>query len=103
MRLPIAALAATSPAAIALGGATAPAEPGRAAAKKITARGVDGVKLGLRHTTLRQRGLVGPIRQGCVLGGPNNRSAKPRPPPQGRFPPRQRGPRRRAATGERSG
>jgi hypothetical protein len=60
---------------IAIGAAVAPAQTG-APAKKITPSGVGGVKLGKTHAKLRQQGLVGKIRQGCELGGPNTRSAR---------------------------
>jgi hypothetical protein len=62
--------------AVALGAAVAPAETGIAPAKKITPRGVDGVRLGKTHAGLREQGLVGRIRRGCELGGPNTRSAR---------------------------
>jgi hypothetical protein len=61
--------------AVAIGAAVAPAETG-APPKKITPSGVDGVKLGKTHASLRQQGLVGKIRRGCELGGPNTRSAR---------------------------
>lgn len=63
--------------AVALGIAEAPAKTGSAApAKRITARGVDGVKLGATHRSLRRAGRVGRIRHGCELGGPTTRSAR---------------------------
>ncbi|MEA2423277.1 MAG: hypothetical protein QOF55_2376 [Thermoleophilaceae bacterium] len=43
---------------------------------KITPSGVDGVKLGSTFTSLRQQGLVGKIKHGCELGGPNTRGAR---------------------------
>ena len=49
---------------------------GGAAPKKITPSGVDGVKLGKTHKALRNAGLVGKLRKGCELGGPNTRGAK---------------------------
>jgi hypothetical protein len=61
--------------AIALGAANAPADTVHAAAAKITASGVDGVKLGKGYTALRRQKLIGKIRHGCELGGPNTRSA----------------------------
>ena len=71
-----ACLLAASVAVVAVGVANAPAETGSsAAAKKITATGVDGVKLGATHTSLRNAGLVGRIHRGCELGGPRTRSA----------------------------
>jgi hypothetical protein len=47
-----------------------------AAPKKVTADGVGKVKLGATHASLREQGLVGPLRPGCELGGSNTRSAK---------------------------
>jgi hypothetical protein len=62
---------------------TAGAVAGPAAApKKITARGVDGVKLGRTFRALRQDGLVGPIRPGCQLAE-NTRSARLKAPLKG--------------------
>jgi hypothetical protein len=62
--------------AVALAGASAPTQTGHAAAvAKITPTGVDGVKLGMNYRTLRRRNLIGHIRRGCELGGPNTRSA----------------------------
>jgi hypothetical protein len=63
-------------AALAVGGAVAPAQTGPAAAKRITRSGVDGVKLRDTFQDLRNRGLVGRIRHGCPLGGPRTRSAR---------------------------
>src|SRR3954470_7447239 len=54
-----------------------------AALKKITARGVDGVKLGATYQHLRANHLIGKIRPGCELGGPNTRSAPLRAPLRG--------------------
>jgi hypothetical protein len=54
-----------------------------AALKKVTASGVGGVKLGMTYRQLRARHLVGPIRPGCELGGPNTRSAALRAPLRG--------------------
>jgi len=59
------------------------AVPAFAAQKVVTPRGVDGVTLGARFTTLHARGLVGPIGPGCEAAGPNARSASLRPPLQG--------------------
>lgn len=47
-----------------------------AAPKKITAEGVGKVKLGATHASLREQGLVGVLRPGCELGGPQTRSAR---------------------------
>jgi hypothetical protein len=71
-------------ATLAIGGATAPAHTGSAsAAKKITAAGVGGVKVGKTFKELHDKGLIGPLRKGCELGGPNTRSAKLKTPLKG--------------------
>jgi hypothetical protein len=54
-----------------------------AAAAKVTAAGVDGVKLGETYAQLRAHHLVGPIGKGCELAGPNARSASLRAPLKG--------------------
>jgi hypothetical protein len=64
---------------ILLGVAAAPA----AAPKKITPAGVDGVKLGMTFAQLRTAHLVGKLRPGCELAGPNARSARLRAPLKG--------------------
>lgn len=64
-------------ATLALGTASA------ATPKKITAAGVDGVKLGMTYTHLRAAGLVGKIGPGCELAGPQARSARLRAPLRG--------------------
>lgn len=70
--------------ALAAGATAATGAPGHAAAaKKITRSGVDGVKLGMTYAQLRADGLVGPLRPGCELGGPNTRSARLRAPLRG--------------------
>jgi hypothetical protein len=69
--------------ALAIGPASAPGKPARAAAKKITAAGVDGVKLGMTFQELRAAGLVGRLRPGCELGGPDTRSARLKAPLEG--------------------
>lgn len=51
--------------------------------QKITSAGVGDVKLGRTYTSLRVAGLVGKIRSGCPLAGPNTRSAPLRLPLQG--------------------
>jgi hypothetical protein len=51
--------------------------------QKITAEGVGKLKVGMKHKRARELGLVGPIRQGCELGGPNTRSARLKPPLKG--------------------
>jgi hypothetical protein len=54
-----------------------------AAPKKITRNGVGQVKLGMTFQELRDKGLVGRLRRGCELGGPNTRSARLRSPLSG--------------------
>jgi hypothetical protein len=53
------------------------------APKKITRDGVGQVKLGMTFQELREKGLVGRLRAGCELGGPNTRSARLRSPLRG--------------------
>ncbi len=74
--------AAVAVGAVGVGAAAAPIG-GAAAAKKITPSGVGGVKLGKTYAQLRDQELVGKIRKGCELGGPNTRSAPLRPPLKG--------------------
>ena len=54
-----------------------------AAPQKITKNGVGQVKLGMTFQELRDKGLVGKLRPGCELGGPNTRSARLRSPLRG--------------------
>src|SRR5947208_9939368 len=81
-RLPVVA----STAALVLGGGVAAAiadtsdHPG---AQKITASGVGEVELGTTFKSLHRRDLVGKLRHGWELGGPNTRSAKLRRPLEG--------------------
>ncbi|HEV7807624.1 MAG TPA: hypothetical protein VGO80_17525 [Solirubrobacteraceae bacterium] len=63
--------------------ATAPALTVRAMPKRITALGVGAVKLGATYTSLRAAGLVGRLRPGCELAGPQSRSASLRAPLRG--------------------
>jgi hypothetical protein len=79
---------------VAIGSVAAPAEIGPAAAKRITPSSVDGVKIGMTHQQLRQRGLVGKIRRGCELGGPDTRSARLLAPLRGQVNYTQRNPRK---------
>ena len=65
--------------ALALGPAAATA----AAPQKITFKGVGQVKLGKTHKQLREQGLVGKLRKGCELGGPDTRTARLRSPLRG--------------------
>jgi hypothetical protein len=53
------------------------------APQKITRNGVGQVKLGMTFQELREKGLVGKLRPGCELGGPNTRSARLRSPLRG--------------------
>jgi hypothetical protein len=53
------------------------------APQKITAAGVGDVKLGMRYTQLRDEQLVGALRPGCELAGPQARSARLRLPLKG--------------------
>lgn len=73
------ALVATAVAVLALGPAAAIA----AAPKKITSKGVGQVKLGKTFTQLRQQHLVGLLRDGCELSGPNTKFSKLRSPLRG--------------------
>jgi hypothetical protein len=54
-----------------------------AAPKHITPRGVGRVKLHATHASLKAKGLVGPMRPGCNLSGPNAKAAKLRAPLKG--------------------
>jgi hypothetical protein len=66
------------------GAALAGAEPtARIAAKKITAEGVGQVKLGMTFQEAREKRLIGKLRPGCELGGPETRSARLRSPLRG--------------------
>jgi hypothetical protein len=74
-------LVSTSAAVVAAGAAIAFA----ATSAKITASGVGKVKIGKTYTELHNAGLVGRIRPGCELGGPNTRSAKLKAPLKGQV------------------
>jgi hypothetical protein len=63
--------------------AVSAAAPAATSSTKITGSGAGGVKLGATYKSLRSKGLVGKIRQGCELGGPNTRSARLRSPLRG--------------------
>lgn len=69
--------------ALALVPAAAPGDAGRTALKKITPAGVGQVKLGKTFRQLRDAGLVGRLRPGCELSGPNVRFARLKPPLSG--------------------
>jgi hypothetical protein len=55
-----------------------------ATAKKITPKGVDGVKIGRTFRALRDEGLVGRLRPGCQLAE-NTRSARLKAPLKGQV------------------
>ncbi len=52
-------------------------------AQPITRSGVGAVELGDTYKSLHRRDLVGKLRHGCELGGPNTRSARLRSPLEG--------------------
>ncbi len=76
-------LAATALLSLAFGAAVAPAETSRRADQKITSAGVGKVKVGRTFRSLRAAGLVGKLRPGCELGGPQTRSARLKAPLKG--------------------
>ena len=63
--------------------AVSAAAPAATSSTKITGSGAGAVKLGATYKSLREKGLVGKIRQGCELGGPNTRGAALRKPLSG--------------------
>jgi hypothetical protein len=63
--------------------AAAPAETSRHAAATFNGKRAGDVRLGAKFTSLRAAGLVGRLRPGCELGGPNTRSAKLKAPLKG--------------------
>jgi hypothetical protein len=73
------AIAATAVAVLALGPAAATA----AAPQKITGKGVGQVKLGKTFQQMRDKHLVGVLRDGCELSGPNTKFSKLRSPLHG--------------------
>ena len=73
------AIAATAVAVLALGPAAATA----AAPQKITGKGVGQVKLGKTFQQMRDKHLVGKLRDGCELSGPNTKFSKLRSPLRG--------------------
>lgn len=93
-RIVVIALAVAATGALAIGAVAASVDRSQPAPERITRNGVDGVKLGMTHTVLRRRGLVGRIRPGCKLGGPNTRSARLLPPLRGQVNYTLRNPRR---------
>lgn len=71
-------------AALVTGAGAAPADVAPAGSTPtIGPAGVGAVKIGKRYTVLRKQKLVGKIRPGCELGGPNTRSASLRLPLRG--------------------
>jgi len=82
-QLRLAALAAAAVIAAALAPAVAPGESDRAAPERISGAGVGKVKLGKTFRELRDAGLLGRMRPGCPLGGPNTRSARLKAPLRG--------------------
>lgn len=56
-----------------------------AAGPKITKHGVGVVSLGKTYKALHDAGVIGKIRHGCELGGPNTRSAKLKAPLKGQV------------------
>jgi hypothetical protein len=77
----LAAIGATAASGAAIWAASAPADSTHSAAvKKITPAGVGAVKLGATYKSLHHKGLIGKIKHGCELGGPNTRSADLKPP-----------------------
>jgi hypothetical protein len=76
-------ICAATAGAAAIGTAASPALTVRATPKQITAAGVGAVKLGRTHASLYAAGLVGKIRPGCELGGPQTRGANLRAPLRG--------------------
>ena len=65
-----------------------------ASAARVTPAGVGAVKLGKTYTALRAAGLLGKLRPGCELAGPNTRSAPLRAPLRGSVDLTRRSPRR---------
>lgn len=63
--------------------AAAPAETSRHAAETFNGKGAGDVQVGEKFTSLRAAGLVGKLRPGCELGGPDTRSAKLKAPLKG--------------------
>jgi hypothetical protein len=76
-----AALATAGAVAISASADTGPTA--RTAAKAITNERVGQVRLGMTHQELRDRGLVGKLRRGCELEGPDERIARLRSPLRG--------------------
>jgi hypothetical protein len=62
--------------------------------QKITREGVGKLRIGMTHAKARELGLVGKMRRGCPLGGPDTRGAKLKPPLEGSVNYTKRKPRR---------
>src|SRR5262245_3883997 len=62
--------------ALAVGAAADTPPTARIAAKKVTAKRVGQVRLGMTYTEAREKRLVGRLRPGCEFGGPETRSAR---------------------------
>lgn len=60
-----------------------PAQTAGGTAQTVSGSGVGAVKLGKTYKKLREQELIGKIRRGCELGGPNTRSARLRAPVKG--------------------
>ena len=81
--------------ALVAGAGAAPADVSPAgSAPVIGPKGVGLVKVGKRYETLRRQNLIGKIRPGCELGGPNTRSAKLKSPLKGSVDFTQKSPRK---------
>jgi hypothetical protein len=63
--------------------ALGPAAATAAAPQKITSKGVGQVKLGKTFAQMRDKHLVGKLRDGCELSGPNTKFSKLRSPLRG--------------------
>jgi hypothetical protein len=81
MRSPLAAVAALV--LVLAAAAAAPAGTSRGADQKVTASGVGKVPLGGTFRSLRASGLLGKLRSGCPLAGPNAKAASLRAPLKG--------------------
>src|SRR4051812_12431831 len=83
-RLHIVASTAVLGLAVGVGAATADtSDTDHPLAQKITRHGVGEVELGNTHKSLHRRDLVGKLRHGCNLAGPNTRAAKLKSPLKG--------------------
>ena len=81
--------------ALVAGAGAAPADVAPAGSDPVIGpKGVGLVKIGKRYETLRRQKLIGKIRPGCELGGPNTRSAKLKSPLTGNVDFTQKSPRK---------